>query len=237
MGVPPNGGFIRENPMKQDDLEVPPFMEPHIVSCVFNTLNVLVAVCGTWCILVPTGNLVRIGLLGNVQQRYSCFQGSARSHQGIAWASREQKSGVDWDVWWWSGRIKRHQATPIPLLESPMKHRDTERERERWILRRMIALLDNWRKPVYLTRRSDERWWEVENFGVVMFDLTSCSCYSFKILRSTPGFGPSLSSTLPSPIRSRQGPDSEQFRGDPVQIFGIKHLSKSSKTELKMELL
>ena len=84
MGVPPNGGFIRENPMKQDDLEVPPFMEPHIVSCFFNTLNVLVAVCGTWCILVPTGNLVRIGLLGNVQQRYSCFQGSARSHQGMA---------------------------------------------------------------------------------------------------------------------------------------------------------
>lgn len=121
------------------------------------------------------------------------FRGQCQSHQGIAWDSEKFRvfglgGGLDLEG---SNDIKRHR----------------ERERECWwILRRMIALLDNWRKPVYLTRRGDERWWEVDNFGVVIFDLTACSCsYNFKIHRNKPGFGPSLSSTLPSPIRSRQG--------------------------------
>ena len=145
---------------------------------------------------------------------------SVRSHQGIAWDSEKFR------VFGLGGGLDLKGSSDIKR----------QREREcRWILRRMIALLDNWRKPVYLTRRGDERWWEVYNFGVVIFDLTACSCsYNFKILRNKPGFGPSLSSTLPSPIRSRQGLGSSEpiWRFTDLMLLGASSRSCRSCSKI-----
>ena len=97
----------------------------------------------------------------------------------------------------------------------------------------MIALLDNWRKPVYLTRRWWEEMcadnWKCQSFrGVKASWWTKLSVHSFCVFRlvstfwtvfwtnhcitslhstsaiSSPGFGPSSSNMSPWPTKSRQ---------------------------------
>ena len=75
MGVPPNGWFIRENPIKIGDLGLPPFMEP------------------------PTCNYIRRKLGKCISCECWLRDSWERDRENIAEGIAKGSLWVDWNVW------------------------------------------------------------------------------------------------------------------------------------------